>query len=118
MRDGQVLRRGASGARAEDQTFEQRVRRQAVRAVDARAGDLARGVESGQAGAPFEVCADAAHDVMRRRADGDGVAREVEAEAKARRVDFGEAASQVSGVEGRHVEEDGARGRALHFGDD
>ena len=40
------LERGFRGARAEHQAFEQRVRRQAIGALDAAAGDFARGVQA------------------------------------------------------------------------
>ena len=65
---------GLRGARAEDEAFEQRVRGQAVGAVDAGAGGFAGGVEPGEGGAAVEIGADAAHEVVRRGADGDQVA--------------------------------------------
>ena len=72
-----LARRRFARTRAEDESFEQRVRGETIRAVDARAGHFARRVETRERRAPVEVCADAAHDVMRRRRDGNEVVREI-----------------------------------------
>ena len=73
---GQPHRRGSAGA--EDEPFEQRVAREAVRAVDAGARDLACGEQPGNGGAARKVGVHAAAHVMRRRADGQRIAGEVE----------------------------------------
>ncbi len=62
------------GPRTEDQAFEQRVAGQAVGAVNARASGLARGKQARQRGAPPLVGVDAAHHVVRGRADRNGIA--------------------------------------------
>ena len=69
---------GLCGARAKDEAFEQRIRSQAVGAVDAGAGSFASRIESAQTGAPTEIGADAAHEVVRRRADGNEIALKIE----------------------------------------
>src|SRR4029078_1669844 len=71
-------RRGvAAGAAAEDQRVEQRVRAQAVAAVDRDAGDLAGRVEALDRRRAVDVGLDAAHDVVLARADEDGLLRDV-----------------------------------------
>ena len=67
---------------AEHEAFEQRVRGQPVRAVHAGAGALAGREQAVDAGAPVEVGDDAAHRVVRRRRDRDGLERGVEALAR------------------------------------
>ena len=57
-----------AGAAAEDQRVEQRVRAEAVAAVDRDAGDLAGGVEAGDRRLAVDVGLDAAHDVVHARA--------------------------------------------------
>ena len=72
--DGSLLRlaeRRQSGATAEDEALEQRVRGEPVGAVDAGTGDLAGGIETVYLRPPFEVCDHAAHRVVGRRRDGD-----------------------------------------------
>ena len=86
---------GLRGARAEDQAFEQRVRSQPVGAVDAGAGGFARGIEAAQAGAAGEVGADAAHQVVRRRAHGNQIARQVEAVLRQKCADAGKALVKI-----------------------
>src|SRR5690606_17584226 len=89
-RHARVLLAGAlrgvhAGALAEDHRVQQRVRAQAVGAVDADAGRLTRRVEAGHVGAAPDVRLDAAHDVVHARQDRDGLlddvhAREVDAD--------------------------------------
>ena len=74
-----VGKRGESGAAAEDEALEQGVRRQAVRAVHAGAGALARGVEARNVRPAVEIRDDAAHRVVGRRGDGNRLQRRVEA---------------------------------------
>ena len=62
-----LLERGERGPAAEDEAFEQRVRREPVRSVNARAGTLAGRVQPGQLGPAVEVGDDAAHRVVGRR---------------------------------------------------
>ena len=56
-----VGERREGGAAAEDEALEQRVRGQAVRAVDAGAGTLARRVEARDVSPAVKVGDDAAH---------------------------------------------------------
>ena len=76
--------RGLSGAAADDQPFQQAVGRQAVCAVHAGAGDLARGVQPGQLGLAVHVGDDAAAAVVRARNDRDGLTDGVDACGPAR----------------------------------
>jgi hypothetical protein len=64
-----------SGSRPspEHQALEQRVARQAVRAVDAGARDLSRGKQPRDRRSPIEVGLNAAHLVVRRGSDRDRV---------------------------------------------
>ena len=75
------------GARAEHQPFEQRVARQAVGAVDTRAGSLARGEQARQGRAAPFVGVDAAHEVVRGRTDWNRIRREIEPDLPAHRGD-------------------------------
>ena len=59
---------GAAGARTEDQALGQRVGAQPVGAVDADAGDLARGVQARQRRRAVDVGVDPAHHVVHDRA--------------------------------------------------
>ncbi len=95
---------GCAGARAIHQAFEQRVAGQPVGAVHSGTGGLARGVESGQAGAPVQIRAHAAHGVMRRRPHRDQVGADVDVVLQAGGVDAREARCQVVGIEMRQVE--------------
>ncbi len=60
---------------AEHQALEQRIAGEAIGAVDAGAGDLARRKQPGHRRASPQVGLDAAHDVVRRGTDGNPVAR-------------------------------------------
>ena len=67
------------GAAAEHQCVEQRVRAEAVAAVDRHARDLARRVEARDLGEPVDVGLDAAHRVVVARLDVDRLAGDVDA---------------------------------------
>ena len=75
---GRIGQRGLGGLPPEDETFEQGVRGEAVRALHAGAGGLPRHVEPGHVGAPGAIGADAAHAVVRGGRDRQEVAREIE----------------------------------------
>ena len=90
--EGLLVQTRLAGAVRKDETFQQRIARQAVRAVQARAGDLADGVEPCDVRCAVEVCADAAALVMRRRDDRDRLPGNVDAVAEAGLVDVGESA--------------------------
>ena len=77
------------GAVREDHALEQRVRREPVRAVQARVRALADRPEAGDRRAPVEVGRDAAADVVRGGDDGDRLRRDVDAVAQALGVDVG-----------------------------
>ena len=76
-----------AGAAAEDQRVQQRVRAEAVAAVDRDAGDLAGRVEAGDRRLAVHVGLDAAHDVVAARLDVDRLARDVDAREVAADVD-------------------------------
>ena len=87
---------------AEDETFEQRVRRQPVRPVDAGCRALARGIETRELGAAREVRHDAADRVVSRRRNrnrhlGRVVTRPLERSHEGR---------EAAAVDGAEVEED------------
>ena len=65
-------------ASAEDRTFEQRVRGQAVRAVDPGAGDLAHGEEARDGRSSLEIGAHPAHEVVSGRGDRNEVSGQIE----------------------------------------
>src|SRR5690606_7544410 len=104
----------ATGAAPEHEQVAERVRAQAVRAVQAGAGDLAGRVEAGQDRAvPVEdhVRVDrrgyAAHRVVRRRLDRHELLDRVDAEVDARELgDVGEALLDDVRVDVREVEVD------------
>ena len=68
-----------AGAAAEDERVEQRVRAQAVAAVDRDAGALAGGVQARDRRRAVGVGLDAAHDVVLAGADEDRLAGDVHA---------------------------------------
>ena len=78
--DGRIglLERGERGPPAEDEAFEQRVRREAVRTVNPGARALAGREEPGQLGASREIGDDAAHRVVGRRRHRNRLDRGVE----------------------------------------
>ena len=80
------------GAAGEDEALAERVRGEAVGAVQARAGGLADGIQPGQARARVQVGDDPTHHVVRRRGDRDQLARRVEARLAQRGDDVGEVA--------------------------
>ena len=106
---GQLVPVAAMCARrrlAEHEAFEQRVGGEAVGAVEARLGDLARRIEAGRVGAAVEVHDHAAAGVMLRRDDRDRLLRDVDAEAEQLLVDVGEVARHEVRVAVADVEMD------------
>ena len=103
---------------AEDEAFEQAVRREAVGAVQARLRALARCVEAGQIGAAVAVHDDAAAGVMLRRHDGDRPGRHVDAEADQLFVNVGKVAAHEFGGHVADVEVDVVEAVALDLGVD
>ena len=100
------LARRVRGALAEDHAFEERIRGEPVRAVQAGAGHLADGEQARDRGPPIQVGAHAAADIMRGRDDGDGRDRHVDAEGEAGRIDVRKVLDQERLRHVRHVEED------------
>ena len=74
---------GTTGPRAEDESFEQRIAGQAIRAMHARAGHFTRRKQPWDGRPPIEIREHAAHDVVRGGPDRDRVSRQVEAGAAA-----------------------------------
>src|SRR3954451_9995862 len=64
---------GKPGPTAEDEAFEQGVRRETIRAVNTRARALAGRVQPCDIGAPVEIGRNAADRVVRGGGDGDGL---------------------------------------------
>ena len=77
--------RGERGPAAEDETLEERVRREPIRAVNARAGTLAGRVQPGSSVRPSRSVTIAAHRVVRRGRDRDRLDGGVEARILDRR---------------------------------
>lgn len=69
---------GGGSPGAEDEALEQGIAGQAVRAVDPRAGDLASRIESRTRRASPTIGVNAAHDVVRRRPDGNRIPRKIQ----------------------------------------
>src|SRR3546814_2219558 len=82
---------------AEDETFEQAVRRQAVRAVQPAFGHLARCVEAGKIGASVGVDRHSAAGIMLRRHHRDRPLRHVDAQRQQLFVDVGKMPGDESG---------------------
>src|SRR3954452_19207363 len=108
-----AVRRVLAGPGAEDERVEQRVRAEAVAAVDRHARDLAGGVEAGDRGAPVDVGLDAAHDVVLAGADLDRLAGDVDArEVLADVDDLAQGLERALARHDRDVEGDAAALRA------
>ena len=73
------VRDGLGGKSGGNDTFEQGVAGEAVGSVQAGAGGFAQGVEPRQGGSAVGVGLDAAAGVVLHGADGDGLARDVQA---------------------------------------
>ena len=99
----------APGARAEHQALEQRIAGETIRAVHARARDLAGREQAGHRRAAVEIGLDASHQVVRGRPDRKQVAREIEPGFQARRGDHRKAPVHLVGVEMPQAQEDRTR---------
>ena len=97
--------------RAEHQPFEQRVAGEPIRAVHARARDLAGGEQPGHRRAAVEIGLDAAHHVVRGRPDRNQIAREIEARLQARRGDRRKSPMHLVGVQMAKAQKDRSRVR-------
>ena len=83
--------------------------------MKAGAGALADGPEAGDRRPPLEVRRDAAAHEVRRRHDGDGLLRDVDAPAQALLVDVREALPDERGLLVGDVEEHVVRAGLLHL---
>src|SRR5450756_3217134 len=90
----------------EDETLEERVGREPVRAVNAGARRLARRVQAGQAGPPVQIRHDTAGVVVLRRRHRDELLGEVDPVLEEALVDGREPAAQEVRSELAGVEED------------
>ena len=81
-----------------NQSFQQRITRQPVRAVHAGAGRLSRGEEAGNVRCSPQVSFYAAHDVVGRGGDRNLVFGDIDAEGLAGPVDAGETLGHVIGI--------------------
>ena len=97
---------GKAGDSAEDEAFEQGVTAEAISAVEARRGDLARGVEVFDGGFGEKVCFYAAYHIMGAWSNGDEVFADIDVEALAKLADDGEPFGEVLFVEVADVEID------------
>ena len=101
-----------------DGRFAETVRRQSVRAVQARRSHLARRPQTRQRGAAVAVHRHSAHHVVRARPDGDAVASNVQTELSAQSRDPGKPTAHVLRVQVRQVQIDIGMPRPVHLGDD
>lgn len=115
MRRFAFLSRDVSRSRTEDQTFEQGIACEAIRAVHARARYFARGVESGNRAASNEIRFQAAHQIMRGRRDWNRFFRQINAEMEARVIDLGESFLQKVGAHVAKIQLDGFAACAKHL---
>ena len=96
-----------------DQALEQRIARQAIRAVQTGAGHFADRVKTGQRRGPVHVGLDAAALIMRGRDHRDRLFRHVDPETQAGFVNVRETLPQELGRLVRDIEKDALRARAL-----
>src|SRR5437899_2691751 len=76
-----------AGPGTKDQTLEQGIAGQAIRAMRTRCCDLARCIQCRQTGPALQVCSHAAHGIVRCWADGDEIGSDIDVVLKASRVD-------------------------------
>jgi hypothetical protein len=101
--------------RRKHHAFQQRVRGQAIGAMQAGEGGFADGVEAGEVGTRGQVGDHAAAGIVCRRHHGYRLARDVDAEFAAAREDGREVLGEEFRRLVRHVEEDAVEAVALHF---
>ncbi len=101
-----------------DQALEQRIARQAIRAVQSGAGHFADRVKSGQRRRAIHVGLDSAALIMRRRHHRDRLFRHVDAEPQTGFVNVREPFAQEFRRLVRDIEINTLRAGALHLGVD
>ena len=108
---GDLRREVVGDAVGEDEPLEERVRGEAIGAVDTRARDLARGIQAGKRCPALVIGLDTTADVVLRRGHRQQVGGRVDAELTAARDDRGKALLEEVAAEVAGVEEDviGAR---------
>ena len=111
-------RRAAARVGAVDQAFEQAVRRQPIRAVQAAGGDFAGGPQPGERRAALVIDRHAADHVVGAGPHGDRIAGDVDAELGAGPRDAGKALADEFGIAVAEVEKDAGVPRLFHLGDD
>ena len=115
---GRVFCHGDTGARAEDETFEEGIAGEAIGAMDAGGSGFTGSVKAGDGGASPKIGFDAAHYEVRGGTDGSEVAGKIEAIAEARGVDAWETLFEELLGLGGHVEIDMLAVGFVHFADD
>ena len=106
---------GLSGGAGEHHAFEQRVAGQAVGAMQAGAGHLAHGVQTGQVGAARQVGQHAAAGEVGGGHHGDRLLGDVDAQRRAVREDVGEVLLQKRGALVRDVQVYAVQAVFLHL---
>ena len=98
-----------------DHGLYQRVAGQSVATVQSRAGTLAQGIETMDGTLAVEIHFDAATHIVGRRAHGDHLLRDVNADAETFLVDVGEVLARLLRVLVGHVEADMVQAVRLHL---
>src|SRR5690606_39828611 len=98
-----------------DKTLQQRVACHAIGAVQSGEGGFANGVQVFHIGATFEIDDDTAAGVVRGRYDGNWIARDVDAELEAARLDGGEVVENELGRFVADIEIDAIDTETFHF---
>jgi len=109
---GRMMHRLA-GTAAKHQALEQRVAGEAIRAVHTGASDLASRIQTAQRRPAIEVRSDAAHEVVRRRADRESIGRQIEPGPATEAGDDREPRPHIGGRQVRQGQEDAAGARGL-----
>src|SRR5947209_2298987 len=104
-----------ASAMCNHQTFEQRVTREPIRAMQSGAADFTDRVQSRQRGRAVHVGLDSTALIMRSRHDGDRLLRHVDAETQARLVNVRKTLAQELRRLLRDVEVDALRAGAFHL---
>ena len=95
--------------------LDERIARQTVAAVQTRAGALAHGIQTLDAGAGVEIHLDTATQIVRSRHHGDIFLGDVDAQVQAVLIDVGEVMLGLLGILVRHVKIDMVLASLLHL---
>ena len=115
---GCVLHHSHTSASAENESLEEGVAGQAIRAMNASSGNLSGSIEAGDGSVSPKIGFDAAHYEMGCGTDRSEVTGEIEAVGEARRIDPGKTLFEKLLGFGSHVELDMPAIGAIHFADD